>query len=68
MPRPKKLNRDPHTLQARISKAAYHALSAKAIELGYIYGETAALGEFFEAIANGDLALSKKKVDKPLDE
>ena len=44
----------------------------KAIEifraLGYPYGDGAAYGEVIEAIASGELELSKKKVAKPLDE
>ncbi len=71
MPRPRKINREPHTLQARTSKAAYQVITDKAIEFGYVYGGKAALGEFFEtfaeALKKGDLNTLKKKADNPLD-
>jgi hypothetical protein len=66
MPRPKK------TGQVRISFRTSAIAEAKIIEifrsLGYPYGSGAAYGETMEAIASGDLTLSKKKAEKTLDE
>jgi len=65
MSRQKKENRT--TIRARVNIDAL----TKAIEifraLGYPYGDGAAYGEVIEAIASGELELSKKKVDKPID-
>jgi hypothetical protein len=67
MPRPK-LKRVQFSLQASISTDCHAVLSAKVIELGYIYAGRPAFGEFLEALAKADLSPFKKESDKPIDE
>jgi hypothetical protein len=65
MPRPRKPN------QVRINFRTSAIAEARVVEilkgLGYPHGDRAAYGKVFEALANGDLELRKKKSNKPLD-